>query len=194
MKHRDTSNPLSGDWLDEALLIEREVSFLEGPGPEPGNSDPSFGDRCRAMSEAAYALAALRQERWRAGFAPLSIDAYLRDLARASRIDLAPVLAAFGIGDLAPREPSGLRPLARLCRQLGVPVREAFVHLGLSLAEGLGLAPAPLWAARARGHEPTRDPLAESEEALYRALARGGEAAARGLRALETEVLVDYED
>jgi hypothetical protein len=195
MKHRDTSNTPAGDWLDEALLLEREISLFEAP--EPGEQDPLFAERCRAAAEAAWSLATLRRERLRAGFAPLSLGAYLRDLAKASRIDLKPVLAAFGVGgpgDLAPSEPSALRPLARLCRQLGMPVREAFVHLGLSLAEGLGLAPVPLWPARARGHEPFRDPLAESEEALHRALTLGGDVAARGLRMLETEVLVDYED
>jgi len=198
MSERDTLTALPGglapaDWLDEALLIYREVSLLEGTGLETQGLQPSSTSRFREAGEAAWMLARLRHERQRSGFVPLAIGRYLRDLAKAARIELGPVLAAFGIGDLASQEPAAIRCLARLCRNLEMSVRETFVHLGLGLAEQLGVEPSLMWAARARGPAVHRDSLEESEQALRRSLARGGDAAIASLDALETEVLAAFE-
>jgi hypothetical protein len=196
MNEKDTfvtlsEGPAPAGWLDEALRIYREVSLLEGDAfAEP---EPASGPRFREAAATAWALARLRRERQRTGFVPLGIGGYLKTLARAARIDLGPVLAACGVGDPASQDPAAVRPLARLCRSLDMSVRETFVQLGLGLAEQLGVMPAPVWAARARGPAAPHDSLAESEQALRRALARDDDATVK-VHALESEVLAVFEE
>src|SRR5262249_50810798 len=143
-------------------------------------------------AESAHVLATLRQERQRVGFSPLPVGTYLRGLARAVGIELAPHLSAWGIAELSPTTPAGTSALARLCRRLGISARAAAIHLGLSLAESLGAAPGAELLARTRSGRKTRDLLGESEAALNRVVRRYGAGAAERFAVVEAEVRTVY--
>lgn len=70
----------SMDWLSESLALSRDLAVLEGSAAETPTAE--FRLRCEEAGQAVWELARLRLERERAGFSPLSVGAYLRDLAR----------------------------------------------------------------------------------------------------------------
>jgi hypothetical protein len=178
-------------WIDDALRITNELALFEAGSTEP-EVPMAFRERCHAAAAVVFSAAQLRRERSRVGFLPLPLSEYLQELAKSVGVALHPLLAASGVSSSAGNDLGLIRPWARLCRWLGFPTREAFLHLGMSLAENLGATPPTMIMARRRRPDRGRDPLAECEGELRQALGEIGVIAE--LNQLEAELKEVYEE
>ena len=122
------------EWLRAALELSRVPEAV----------------RLRSVQAASMAasIARMRVESDRAGFAPLSLSAYLDSLAKAAGVALEPVLAWFGVADPAAPTRETAFSLGRLAGQLGFSLREALALVRVTVAEGTGAPVAPLAIAR----------------------------------------------
>ncbi|HKH44908.1 MAG TPA: hypothetical protein VKM72_09635 [Thermoanaerobaculia bacterium] len=190
-KSHSNANGGSFDWLEAALRIRHDLSLFESSGPEPAEVSAAFAERCEAAATAALGIARLRRERSRLGFVPLRLSEYLEELARSAKVEIHSLLAASGIhveGD----ELGPIPAVARFCRQLGLSVREALVHLGFGLAERLGAPPVPVVLARQDRPGSVRDTVGAYEAALRGTLAEIG--ATGEFYTLEARLRAAYEE
>jgi len=118
-------------WLEEVLGLTAETVAACRPPSE------TFGERCEAAARLGSEVAKLRRIRKRIGYAPVSINNYLQGIAKLAGVRLAPVLDWFDASQLRPPNEQSSLGLGRLCRALGMDLRQALVHLHLGFAESL---------------------------------------------------------
>lgn len=187
----ESKNPIPAEppaWLGEAQRLSRAfAAFIAEPA-----SEPAFDSRCQEAASQALALARMRKERRKAGFLPVSLTTALAEWARAARVDLDSLLAAWGVASLDHSVPREVRPLAGLCRRLGLSWREAWLHLGIGVVERHG-GFMPLVLTRPQGPGRRHDLLTAGEEAVRAALGEIGPAAVAEWATLSTELSAAYD-
>ena len=107
-----------------------------------------FRERCRDAAVAAHAVAMMRREQERTGFAALSFARYVRGLAEITKVSLQPVLRWADIEDLEKVSPHAASAMARLAREIGLSPRQTEVMLRIGITERLGYASFPLAVRR----------------------------------------------
>jgi hypothetical protein len=121
------------------------VEPLLGAGQPPAR----FHAACRLAGEQAAAVYQLRLARQRRGPWPVSVRAFLAELTRAAGVSLATVFEWAGPQLAGPSGTPFASAWGRLAAALRLDLREALLHLRLSLLEEAGL-PSPVGLA-ARG-------------------------------------------
>ncbi len=188
-RHENDSNPLTSSdgeaeyvpptWLMDALR---------------GTSEPSAGFRaeCKRSAEVALALLRLRPVSRRLGPACLAVPAYLRGLAAAACVPLAPILAWAGLSTEGPADAGFAAAWARLAHALDLELRQALWHLRLTFADEVGLEMLPgAVRSRAVSGNPAGT-IAASEEFLARESAQWDPEVLARLRACEHAVREGY--
>ena len=142
------------NWLREAL----DATCL----------DPQFRFRCEEAADIALSLAKMRRERGRSqGFVDLSLQTYVEGLAELAEVDLNRILRWLELPDLGSLESITIRSAVRLCKEIGMSLREAVDHVRIGFAESQGFAPFSIVAAQRgssdRGIERCEVTLAELE-------------------------------
>jgi hypothetical protein len=128
--------------------------------PEP---PAGFEARVRRYAAAAAALARLKPEHDLVGFQPVSLSNYVEGLARRAGITLEALLEWAGIRDWGEVAAPGI---GRLCRELGMSLRESLTNCRMSIAEAAGFAPLSLQMTLPRGGPGHGGLLAACEESL----------------------------
>lgn len=180
-------------WLREALRLASESKTF-GDGGRAPTAGGNFSRRCREAAGVAFSIAELRKERQRIGFVPLSLADYIQGLVKVTRADLSSVLSWFGVADLLrPTEESALA-LARLTRSLGIGLREALIHIRISLAGRGDAAPVPLLVARHRAGDGAGEQIEDYEAVLSQIEAEYDLVRLRELRRTEARVRSAYDE
>ena len=180
-------------WLLQALDSARDLAEFSAPAPLPPDVSPAFRDHCRQAAATAWGLYALREERSRIGFVPLSLADYLEGIARTACISIPPVLDALGIPGFSSLDPRSVPVLARFARDLGMSLREVLAHFRIALAEAFHASPAALLMAHRRSSPGRRAaPLYECEAALERIESRYAPAQSAELQRLESAIRAVY--
>lgn len=166
------------NWLKEAMA-HSQVS-------------PQFRERCSEAASVALSIAKMRRQRSQTQrFVDLSIDAYLSGTAHLAGADLERVLRWVNVSGLTPLTMDNIRGVMRICKEVGISLREALAHVRIGFAEDQGFGPFSLVAAQ-RG---TVDRALEHCEAALADVERGytGQAQQQ-IRALEEEVHSAYRE
>jgi hypothetical protein len=175
-------------WLEEVLYLSANESCS---GAELESPSDAFRQRCREAAELASSIAKLRSERRRIGFVPMSLAEYIQGLMKVAGVQVATVLARFGIEETSLRTRESARKLARLAQELGISLREVLVLVRVGFVEKIDSAPVSLLLARHRS-EGVRDPLGECEAVLALVEAEYDSGWLNELRRTEFEIRTAY--
>jgi hypothetical protein len=116
---------------------------------ENSRISPEFRARCEDAGRVALAIAKMRRERSRAQrFVELSLELYIDGIAKLSGADLVTILAWLKVPDLRNLEAETIRGVMRLCKEIGMSLREALAHVRIGFAEAQGFGPFSLVVAR----------------------------------------------
>lgn len=140
-------------WVEQVIDIYR-----------PATSN--FEDRAREAVAIGVALASLRRERDRLGFAPVPFSEYMNELAQSSSMSsqiLSRIHRWFGIRSFENVEKAD--SVARLAHAIGLSLRETLVMVRLQIARHMGFA-ASMVAARRSPGSGRSDLVAECEMLL----------------------------
>lgn len=174
-------------WLIAALRASREIAQDSSEQLERPSS--SFRKKCREAAYVALAVAKLRKECARVGFAPVAFDDYIRGLAKTAGVSLSPVLKWLGIGDLARPDAGSAGAFARFGQELGLGRRQTLAHVRIGIAASMGYAPLA-GACRSRGMR--RGPLEQCDSILERLELKYDPEVLSELRRIESEIRSVY--
>jgi hypothetical protein len=154
---------------DDTLLLEPfDPPAWLIPALESARVPSDFRQRCQHAATSAYAIAKMRRERGLAQrFVDLPLAAYIEGLAQLAGADLSTVLEYLGVLRFARLDAENVRGIVRLCKSLGLSLRETMAHFRIEFAAAQGI-PFSLLAAR-RGHDDQSGGLESCEAALTEA-------------------------
>jgi len=109
---------------------------------EASHVSPEFDARCREAGEVALDLARMRREKGRGqGFVDLSLGAYVDAIAQLASVDLARVLRWLEVPGLDPIDLTTVKGSMRLCKAIGLSLRETLAHVRIGFAGSAGFRP-----------------------------------------------------
>ena len=153
---------------DKELLDHYEQPTWLRLALESSRASPEFVARCQEAAMVALAIAKMRRERSRARrFVDLSLESYIGGVAKLSGADLQGVLTWLKVPGLGNLGLETVRGAMRLCKEIGMSLREVLAHVRIGFAEAQGFGPFSLVVARRgpgdRGLEYCETALAEVE-------------------------------
>jgi len=138
-------------------MSEEDIKLLDGYEQpawlrlalESSRASPEFMARCQEAAMVALAIAKMRRERSRARrFVDLSLESYMGGVARLSGADLMAVLNWLKVPGLGNLGLETVRGAMRLCKEIGMSLREVLAHVRIGFAEAQGFGPFSLVVAR----------------------------------------------
>ena len=179
-------------WLFSALRDLRDLGLFSNAEEDSSEAPADFYERCQNAAIVAHGLAALRKERQRIGFVPLSLSEYIQGLIKITGVSIASILAWVGVKELTYTDASTLKALAHLARAIGLSLQETLLHARIGFAAQFGSAPVSLLIARRRAIGPRPGPVQECENALQHIESEYDLNRVRELSQLEAEVRAAY--
>jgi len=191
MGKEDLQNSL---WFKTTLRLYDKSGFVVFEDEVIKPSSAAFRRKCLDAAEIAISIVKLRRERQRTRFAPLSFKEYIIGLAKLAEINLAPVLAWFGVKDLSTCDAGSAKGMARLAQGIDMSLRETLTQVRIGFAMRTGAGPAAFAVSHGRSMTGARSTLDECEAALKRAESNYDVDRLRELRAIELGIREAYTD